>query len=88
MIITDGNPWGVADVLNKTMENANQIKEKGIDIVGAAVGSPAMRSMFRDNLIAMSTSEQHVVEADFREIDTIRSKLIQATCMNTGKGIK
>ncbi|XP_028411883.1 collagen alpha-1(VII) chain-like [Dendronephthya gigantea] len=82
VIITDGNPWGVEGVLAKTIANASRIKAKGIEIVGAAVGSPEMRDRFKANLIRMSTSEEHVVETDYKDIDTIRSKLIQTTCGN------
>ena len=80
-IITDGNPWGVVDILNKTMKNANLIKEKGIVIVGAAVGSEEMRAKFRPNLEAMATSPGHVVQADYKNINTIRSRLIENTCL-------
>ena len=84
-IITDGNPWGVENVLEKTMKNANLIKEKGIVIVGAAVGSEAMRAQFRPKLEAMATSAEYVVQADYKDIDTIRSKLIENTCMKPSK---
>jgi hypothetical protein len=80
VIITDGNPWGIENILNITIEKANLIKEKGIEIVGAAVGSQSVRNIFKPKLEKMVTSPEHIVEADYKDIDSIRSKLIENTC--------
>ncbi len=85
VIITDGDPWGIDNILEETIKNANLIKEKEIVIVGAAVGSEEMRKKFRPKLDAMATSAAHVVEADYKDINSIRSKLIENTCMKPSK---
>lgn len=88
VIITDGDPYAgnIDNVLEKTMANASVIKEKGIQIVGAAVGNEAMRAKLRPKLEAMATSAEFVVEADFKDIKTIRSMLISKTCRIPGPG--
>ena len=80
VIITDGNPWGIENILNITINKANLIKEKGIEIVGAAVGSKEVRNEFKPKLEKMVTSPEHIVEADYKDINSIRSKLIENTC--------
>mgnify|MGYP002804300846 CR=1 FL=1 len=80
VIITDGNPWGIDNILNITIKKANLIKEKGIEIVGAAVGSKGVRNEFKPKLEKMVTSPEHIVEADYKDINSIRSKLIENTC--------
>ena len=80
LIITDGEPYGIDNILEETMKNVDITKDNDIKIVAAAVGNEDMRNKFRSTLQSIATSPELVVEADFTSIDQIRPMLVQKTC--------
>ena len=79
IIITDGEPRGKRNTPQKTREYANELKDKGILVVGAAVGPD--RKKFVHILEELATSPKHVLEADFEQMDDILAKLVASSCI-------
>ena len=79
VIITDGEPRGRSNTLQLTKEYANDLKEKGILIVGAAVGPD--RRKFKHILEELATSSKYVLDADFNQMDDILAKLVASSCI-------
>lgn len=83
VIITDGAPRGRTDTPRLTMQYANELKEKGVLVVGAAVGPD--RRKFLHILEELATSPKYVLEADFNQMDDILAKLVATSCIKPSK---
>ena len=83
VIITDGEPRGRRNTLQMTKQYANDLKEKGVLVVAAAVGPD--RKNFRHILDELATSTNYVLEADFTQMDGILAKLVASSCIKPGK---
>ena len=83
VIITDGEPRGRRNTLQMTKQYANDLKEKGVLVVAAAVGPD--RKNFRHILDELATSTDYVLEADFTQMDGILAKLVASSCIKPSK---
>ena len=83
VIITDGAPRGRRNTLQMTKQNANELKEKGVLVVAAAVGPK--RENFKHILQELATSPKYVLKADFKDMDGILANLVASSCIKPGK---
>ena len=86
VIITDGDPYGIDNIIEETMKNVNVLKARKIMVVGVAVGNTKMREEFKPKLERIATSKDLVVETDFDSINKIRSMLIEKACSKPPPG--
>ena len=82
MLITDGAPHGKQNTKEKAIEYAQDLKDKGVLLVAAAVGP--QRRRFKNVLIELATSKEHVLEANFKDMDQILGRLVASSCMKSG----
>lgn len=80
MLITDGDPRGVEDVVEKTIAEAQKIKDKRVLVIGLGVGNVNMAT-----LQAIS-SPGEAVKATFETIDTKIKQLVAGSCKTIAPG--
>ena len=82
IIITDGEPRGKWNSKEVALRYAGLLKDKGVLIVGAAVGPN--RKKFKHILEQLATSKRYTLDADFQNMDAILGKLVESSCIKPG----
>ena len=78
VLVTDGRPTNFPKA-NKT---AKLLKDKGILIVGAAIGPE--RHKFMHKLEQLASGEEYVVNATLDKLDDVIGKIINKSCSSSG----
>ena len=79
VLVTDGRPTNFPKA-NKT---AKLLKDKGILIVGAAIGP--QRNEFMPQLEQLASGKEYVVKADFDKLNDVIGTIIAKSCVRPGK---
>lgn len=84
ILMTDGATPGQSGTPEKTMEEAQTLKDKNTTLTILAMGltEASSKTMRRSG-----TSPEHVFDAEFDEVDKILDKLFHASCSEPGMGI-
>ena len=86
VLITDGEPRGQPNSRQLTKQFAQDLKERKIVLLTAAVGPQSENAKFRELLQELATSPDYFFKAKFDYMETILEKLVWQSCTKPGKG--
>ena len=84
VLLTDGEPRGRGDTLQLTKQNAQDLKNRKITLVAAAVGRKSEERQFQEILKELATSSDYFLNAKFNEMDSILGTLVAKSCIKPG----
>ena len=84
VLITDGEPRGKRNTPELTKQYAQDLKDREIVLVTAAVGPQSETPKFKQLLRGLATSPDYFFKAQFDEMDAILGKLVAKSCIKPG----
>ena len=85
VLITDGEPRGKRNTPELTKQYAQDLKDREILLVAAAVGPQSERKEFKELLEGLATSPDYFLKAQFDKMDAILGTLVAKSCIKPGK---